>query len=162
MLLGVIMLVTGCEVLQDNIAKVPDEDTTASISADELPPDETKVWGEVVILNLNQLTSDDYQLNSAAINADTLTINASYGGGCELHQFTLVASGAFVKVANGPTLPVRLIHNANRDPCEAWLTEDYHFDLTPIKTLYQTVYGQETGTITLLITGTPRALTYSF
>ena len=36
-----------------------------------------------------------------------------------------------------------LAHNANGDACEAWLTEDYNFDLTPIKTMYQEGYRQK-------------------
>ena len=58
---------------------------------------------------------------------------------------------------------ISLAHNANDDLCRAWLTEDYHFDLTPIKTLYQESYQQEAGTIILSLKDTPnQELVYEF
>ena len=89
-------------------------------------------------------------------------INVSYSGGCEKHEMTLVASESFLE-SFPVQLPVSLAHNANGDACEAWLTEDYNFDLTPIKTMYQDAYRQEAGTIILRLKDAPNTdLVYEF
>ena len=60
-------------------------------------------------------------------------------------------------------LHITLAHNANGDLCRAWLTEDYHFDLTPIKTMYQKAYRQAAGTIILRLKDAPDGkLIYEF
>ena len=60
-------------------------------------------------------------------------------------------------------LPIFVAHNANGDTCEAYPTEDYHFDLTPIKTMYQEAYQQEAGTIILRLKDTQNVeLIYEF
>ena len=80
-------------------------------------------------------------------------LSVSYGGGCETHEFTLVTSGMFAE--SWPIqLAARVAHNANSDPCAAYLTNSYNFDLIPIKTLYQDTY-QATGSIVLLLDNAP-------
>ena len=106
--------------------------------------------------------TDAYTINAAALRGDTLTLNVSYSGGCETHEFTLVAEERFLE-----SFPVQqrvsLAHNANGDICEAWITADYHFDLAPIKEVYQNSYRTDTGTIVLrLKEAPPSSLTYEF
>ena len=98
------------------------------------------VWGE-----------DDYVLNDAAVNGDTLTLNVSYSGGCEEHVITLVISESFVGTEPAVRLAAFLAHNGNGDSCERWVTETYAFDLGVIKTLYQEAYQQNTGRVVLLL-----------
>ena len=119
--------------------------------------------GRVVIDDAGwQWGNDPYELEAASITGDTLTITASYGGGCRAHQFTLVASAAFME-SDPVQLRVSLRHNANGDPCRAYLTETYDFDLTPIKTRYQDSYLQGAGTIVLRLDKAPDAdLVYQF
>ena len=115
--------------------------------------------GDVVIndtgMAADRWGSDHYMIGTGGddppvIEGDTLTITFSYSGGCEDHDFTLVASNAFAE-----SYPVQLrgivAHDAHGDRCRAYLTEDYDFDLTPIKTLYQAAYQQDAGTIVLLL-----------
>ena len=106
--------------------------------------------------------TDAYTINAATLEAGTLTLNVSYSGGCETHTFTLVAEERFLE-----SLPVQLhvslAHDANGDTCEALLTEDYHFDLTPLKEAYQLGYRTDTGTIVLRLKDAPPSnLTYDF
>ena len=106
--------------------------------------------------------TDEYALNTAIIKDDTLKINVSYSGGCKDHQFTLIASESFLE-SFPVQLPIFVAHNANGDTCEAYPTEDYHFDLTPIKTMYQEAYQQEAGTIILRLKDTQNVeLIYEF
>ena len=92
--------------------------------------------------------SDPFVLERARITGDALEAVVSYGGGCREHRFTLVAAG-FFRLTDPVSLSVSLVHDAVGDPCEAYLTETYSFDLGPIRNLY----GGEGGSIVLLLEG---------
>ena len=172
---SVIFFAIGCEQVLDQIKRdlsgdtdvpSPDDKVPApdSISKDEVVPSDDIQTGTVVITDADgNWGNDEYALNNVTITGDTLRLNVSYAGGCKTHQFTLVTSGAFLELT-----PVQLVisidHNANGDPCQAYPTEDYHFDLNPIKTLYQEAYQQESGTIILLLEDAPpnTQLVYQF
>ena len=100
--------------------------------------------------------SDPFVLERVRITGDALEAVVSYGGGCREHRFTLVAAG-FFRLTDPVSLPVSLVHAAAGDPCEAYLTETYSFDLTPIRNLH----GRDEGTIVLLLEGAPD-LVYEF
>lgn len=106
-------------------------------------------------------TGDD---QAPSIDGDTLSATVSYSGGCRQHDFTLVPSSAFME-SNPVQINVTVAHDAHEDPCEAYPTEDYIFDLTPIKTLYQEAYRSDEGVIVLHLWGLHRffyTLTYEF
>ena len=159
--LSVSIFIIGCQQLDEQM-KTGLDDTT-SISVDDVNPDETVYTGTVFIGDAgDKFGTDEYTLNSATITDDTLNISVSYSGGCEEHQLALVVSDTFLE-SFPVQLHVSLAHNANEDACEAWLTEDYHFDLTPIKTMYQEAYRQEAGTIILRLKDAPDGeLVYEF
>ena len=169
----VVLFAAGCsdvpDEILDGVDTNPDLDDSVSVSPGDIPPDDTKLFGDVVIAEPgvnepDQWVNDAYQLDKATIAGDTLTISVSYGGGCKDHQFTLIASEAFME-SDPVQLGVSIVHNANLDFCERWVEETYHFDLTPIKTMYQEAYKQDAGTIVLNLKGLPEgadALTYNF
>ena len=98
------------------------------------------------------------------IDGDTLTVTASYGGGCTQHDLTLVPDSGF-KESNPVQLDVTVVHDAHGDACEAYETDTYVFDLSPIKTLYQEGYRTDEGVIVLHLWGLERpfyTLTYAF
>ncbi len=140
---------------------------TASTPVDDDGPTEEKQWGATVIVDTDTDATDKwgkdaFELNEAAITGDTLAVTVSFSGGCRDHQFTLVASGAFME-SDPVQLNVALAHNANDDSCEAWITEGYLFDLAPIKALYQKAYRQDSGVIVLQLKDAPAgALVYEF
>ena len=119
--------------------------------------------GNTVIAATSEASGTDaYVINTATIEGDTLQINVSYTGGCETHEFTLVAEERFLE-SFPVQLRVSLAHNANLDTCEDSITEAHQFDLTPIKTAYQKGYRTETGTIVLRLRDAPPSdLTYEF
>jgi hypothetical protein len=159
--LCVLVFGIGCQQLDDQMKTGPDD--PVSISADDVNPDEIFYTGTVFIGDAgNRFGTDEYALNSATITDDTLNISVSYSGGCEDHQFTLVASDTFLE-SFPVQLPVSIAHDANGDTCEAYPTENYRFDLTPLKTMYQKAYQQEAGTIILRLKDAPDgALVYEF
>ena len=159
--LSIFIFFIGCQQLNDPTKIGLDE--TVSISRDDVHPDEIFYTGAIFIGDTkDRFGTDDYTLNSATITDDTLNISVSYGGGCEDHQLTLVVSETFLE-----SFPVQLhtslAHDANEDPCQAWLTDNYRFDLTPIKEMYQKAYHQKAGTIILRLKEAPDGeLTYEF
>ena len=160
-----ILCTLGCEELRDGIKSNPGDDidnSIISISKDDVSPNEVNT-GRVVITDADgNWGTDEYYLDAVAITDDTLRLTVSYSGGCEPHEFTLVTSGAFLE-SSPVQLAISVAHNANDDPCEAFPTEDYYFDLTDIKALYQEVYQQDAGSIILLLENAPNGqLVYQF
>lgn len=156
-----IFFVVGCQQVQNQIAGKPD-DVSVSVTADDVAPDEIQTGAVVIADAVEEWGNDEYVLNSATITGDTLALNVSYSGGCESHRLTLVSSGVFLE-SFPVQLRVSLAHNANNDSCEAWLTDEHHFDLNVIKMLYQAAYQQEAGTIILLLEDAPNGqLVYEF
>ena len=160
-ILSVLVFTIGCQQLNNQMKTGPDD--TVSVSVDDVNPDEIFYTGAVFIADAgDRFGTDKYALNSATITDDMLNISVSYSGGCEDHQFTLVVSDRFLE-----SFPVQLhasiAHDANNDTCEAYPTENYRFDLTPIKTMYQVAYRQEAGTIIFRLKDAPEGeLIYEF
>ena len=141
----------GCDRTQ--VEMVPDD--PVSISRTDVNPDEIFYTGTVFIGDAgDRFGTDKYALNSAMITEDTLNISVSYSGGCAKHQLTLIVSDTFLE-SFPVQLPVSIAHNANGDTCEAYPTENYRFDLTPIKTMYQETYRQAAGKIILRLKDAP-------
>ena len=129
-------------------------DTPVAVSVDDVPPAGPRS-GAVVVSEAPHLHGrDPFVLNDAAVAGDTLSLNLSYAGGCARHEFTLVASELF-RESEPVQLPVSLAHDANGDSCEAWLTEDYEFDLSVLRDRYRRAYGDGPGRIVLLLEGAP-------
>lgn len=107
--------------------------------------------------------TDPYSLSAAGIAGDTLTVTVSFGGGCRDHEFTLVLSNAFMMM-DPVRLRATLAHDANGDPCEAWLTEVVEFDLAVAKQAHGEG-GLEGGVMVLMLSledGTELELPYEF
>lgn len=113
------------------------------------------------IYNIDWIT-DPYELVAASIEGDTLKATVSYGGGCRDHVFELQFDDAFIMM-DPLRLTVTLLHEADEDPCEAWLTEDLEFDLTPVKDAYGDTDDGGTVIIQLVAAdGSQRDLEYNF
>ncbi len=149
-----VLLTIGCQ---------QEMDKSVVVFVDDVQMDQEPYTGHVFIGDADdKFGNDRYVLNATTITDDVLAVSLSYSGGCKAHQFTLVVSDEFHE-----SFPVQIdaviVHNANGDTCEAWPTEEYHFDLTPIKTLYQNAYRQEAGTIILRLKDAPDGeLVYEF
>lgn len=94
---------------------------------------------------------DGYQIQEAEVTGHTLRIRLSYSGGCTAHDVQLVGWGGWME-----SFPVQvkvfLSHEDFDDPCDAWVTKDYTFDLVPLKLAYQESYGvNEPGKTTLIL-----------
>ena len=143
---------TGCGQGPDDN---PDgtKSSTPPASTDDRLPSGSVVINDGIDKAIALQESDAYELETdgehkPVIENDTLTLTVSYSGGCEIHDFTLVTDGSFME-SDPVQLVVTLTHDANDDPCEAYPTDIYAFDLTPLKTLYQEAYRTDEGSIIL-------------
>ena len=164
---------TGLLELDDDEAEVVEEPQSGAGNTDEAYGDDlTGKWPlpppqEGVVVNRadaapDQWGSDDYDLQTGedidtgedrtpVLEGDTLTLTVSYGGGCSEHDFTLVAAMIASEACdpNPVVLDVFLAHDDHDDPCEAYPTVTYDFDLTPIKEMYQDACGEDAGAVGL-------------
>lgn len=104
---------------------------------------------------------DHVCFNIVELSLDILTLNIGYSGGCEDHDFALVGPTTFMESNPVQTIIV-LSHDDHNDPCDAWLTEELSFDLTPLKELWQQYYQQESGTIIIWLEEFEEPIIYEF
>lgn len=77
--------------------------------------------------------SDEVFIKTAVIKDDCLTINFSYGGGCEPHEFELRELPIFCGTPPAPPVTLQFMHNANGDACEALLSRTLSYDLSSLR-----------------------------
>ena len=82
------------------------------------------------------------------LRTDTLALRVQYSGGCEEHEFELVAEDSFME-SSPVQAGVRLFHDGNGDMCEALPTETIRFDLTPLRERHQEMYGVDSSVMLL-------------
>ena len=75
--------------------------------------------------------NDSFFFKKVEIVEDCLKLTIQYGGGCGDVEVNLFDSGAIAK-SNPPQRYIRLSFKDN-DSCEALITKDYVFDLSPIR-----------------------------
>jgi len=103
---------------------------------------------------------DPVTINDVKNYNNILHVNVSYGGGCEEHEFQLIAS-SFME-SEPVQVNVLLSHEDNDDPCDAWITENLSFNLLPLKKAWQHSYQEKSGTIVMNIEGWEEPIYYEF
>ena len=79
--------------------------------------------------------TDPFWLGDVRIEEDILTLVVSYSGGCEEHEFALWTTPEYAE-----SIPAQhgliLTHNGNGDSCEAAVSQELRFDISPLKALH--------------------------
>lgn len=89
----------------------------------------------------DDLKKDSFSISRAAIEDAALYLIVSSGGGCREHSYSLTMTPAAFMESFPVQANIYLRHDAKDDPCDAIVTDSVAFDLTPIVTLYQQMYG---------------------
>jgi hypothetical protein len=76
----------------------------------------------------SSLNSDPFTLNSILIEGKNVEVTVSYPGGCTQHSFEIIWDEA-VSNTNPPAINLAIIHDANGDNCEAYVTEVLTFNI---------------------------------
>jgi len=102
---------------------------------------------------------DSFDLDKVFIDGDSIRIDVSYSGGCEEHFFKLCWNEIFME-SDPVQTNLELIHEGNKDGCEAYVSESLSFDLTPMKEEWQQAYDSDSGTMIIHLKG--RNVSYDF
>lgn len=88
----------------------------------------------------------------AELVGDLLTVTVQHGGGCEEWTYTLCWPDQLFLESNPVQVNLEVLATTPQpDMCDAFLTESFEQDLTPLKEAWQDAYQQESGTITVHI-----------
>ena len=104
---------------------------------------------------------DSFVITQLFIYEDYLDLMVQYGGGCEMHEFTLIAEEEFME-SNPVQTNLVLSHDAHNDSCEALITKPMRFNLSLLKEKWQSEYLKDSGEITMIIEGYTDPITYRF
>ncbi len=77
----------------------------------------------------DQSVGDPFDLLALHFNDDIVKITVGYSGGCRKHAFELIWGEQIIS-GNPPSVNMILIHNANGDNCEAYITEELVFNVS--------------------------------
>ena len=102
----------------------------------------------------------ELSIQNGEIRQDILQLNVLFPGGCEKHEFGLVASRVIAK-SNPPIGQILLAHYAKNDSCTVEMVEELLFDLSPYREYLQ-LGLLKSGTILLPLKGLAEPLRYEF
>jgi len=111
-----ILLVQCKSGFQSSAYEIPEETLTVKIDPSE---------------NI-QKRGDRTSISRMEVLGDFLSINVSYSGGCEEHEFQLITDGRY-SATYPPEIEVVLRHDANNDRCRSYIDETLFFDLKPLQ-----------------------------
>lgn len=98
--------------------------------------------------NYGSLARDPVYIHEIYVDCDCLHIKLSYSGGCKEH---IVELARMLPECGTPPVPppaFEISHNANGDMCEAYITREFRFDLSPLK-----AEGQKKFTVSAPLSG---------
>ena len=92
------------------------------INTNEVKADKKAVLGDI-----NEV-GDSINILNASIEGNNLTLEVSYSGGCETHEFKLIGSPMIAK-SLPPIRSIVLVHLGKGDACRQLITEKLSFDI---------------------------------
>ena len=102
----------------------------------------------------------ELSIENGVIKQDLLKLSVSFPGGCEKHDFGLLAYRRIAK-SNPPIGFILLTHDANNDSCNVEIIEELLFDLSPYREYLQ-LGLLRSGLIKLELKGFAENLMYEF
>lgn len=93
------------------------------------------------VSNRSTGTGDPFELKDVMITDDSVKIIVSYSGGCRKHKFEIIWNETLSNTAPPQTRFI-IIHDANGDMCEAYITETLGFSINDLTTTisFDTLY----------------------
>ena len=117
---------------------------------------------------LSSLKRDLYDIESVRIDGDSLHLKIRHSGGCEQHEYGLVAYNGWME-SQPVQVAATLLHDGNGDKCDALLQPELRYDLTPLRLAYAEAYRTSHGTIVIQLSDPspgsglqPASVTYTF
>jgi len=89
-------------------------------------------YAETAIENYDSLATDPVHMHEAYIDNGCLYFKLSYSGGCSEHTIDLVRVSTDTS-GDDTTAYFQVVHDANNDLCEGWITREFRYDISPLK-----------------------------
>ena len=102
----------------------------------------------------------ELSIENGVIKQDLLKLSVSFPGGCEQHNFGLLASRGIDKISPAAGFFL-LTHDANNDSCNVEMVEELLFDLSPYREYLQLGLVRSGG-IKIVLKGFAENLMYEF
>ncbi len=90
---------------------------------------EATLFTEIITGEVN---GDAYTIYSVGRSATSLEVKVGYSGGCVDHDFKLVWNDTYDNLRERKVTSLALVHNANGDVCEAYITETFTFNFKEV------------------------------
>ncbi len=126
------------------------ETMVAHVERDSLPCEESVIVDKDLFAHA---PDDEFVLSQAAIDGDCLNLTIGYGGGCD--EVTLKLIDAEAVLQSQPVQRKIRLSLEDHDHCEAFLTRELSFDLTPLRISNDTQ-------VSLQLQGWDKALLYTY
>jgi len=125
-LIAATVFMVQCKKNKKSMSGKSEEATTT----EQAPADSKLVLNQLVIDPnfVQQDATDLFNIDSIYIHNDSLIVEVQYGGGCQVHEFSLKSNGAYLK-SKPVQLNLALEHKANNDMCRALLHHRLAFDI---------------------------------
>lgn len=105
------------------------KEETEGISSSEIILKSSSSEFQQLFSGISPVESDPFDLKSITIEGDVAKITVAYSGGCRKHTFEIIWSESLT-ATNPPRTDLLIIHNANGDMCEAYITDTLIFNVS--------------------------------
>lgn len=109
-----------------------------------------------ILGDVSSKKSDEFEILSARLNGDKLSVHIKYTGGCAHHKFECIGSRSISK-SLPPQRSIKIIHDNDNDSCESLVMQTLEIDLRAFA-----LSEEKNGTITLNLEGMKGQLNYSY
>ena len=148
----------GCELDFTSTCDCPETDGYACV--DQVCTWDYDVAPEVWLEVCEAADGAEYSTDGFWIDGNELVVVLMYGGGCADHEFTLCWPDQSFMESAPVQVDLEIMHVTPGDPCDAWITEEPRFDLTPLADAWHAAYGSGSGEVLINLLGDQ--LSYTF
>ena len=102
--------------------------------------------GKRVVLSTaepRRLQMDPFSLKHVSLEGTIIRLDVNYSGGCHSHDFRLFMSPPVFQESFPVQAKLWLQHEDDDDPCDAIVSDEVAFDISPILDLYRKQYGKD-------------------
>lgn len=102
--------------------------------------------GKRVVLSTaepRRLQMDPFTLKHVSLEGAIMKLGVNYSGGCHSHEFRLFMSPPVFQESFPVQAKLWLQHENDDDPCDAIVSDELAFDISPILDLYRKQYGKD-------------------
>lgn len=90
-------------------------------------------WVDLYFSNYDSLARDPVYIHEVYVDGDCLHVQLSYSGGCEEHTVELARIHPWCATPPLPPPTFEIRHNSHGDRCEAFITREFRFDISPLQ-----------------------------